>query len=425
MTELLEALFLLLMAIIATYIIRHYIFTLTAIKNAKNPNLRRNDGSSHIKVSILIPARNEEKVIERILQRMTQLTYPKNEMQVIVINDASTDRTGEIADKFAKNYDYIRVLHRNVEDGGGKGKTSALNTGLKLVDGEIVFCFDADYYPQRDIIENLSKEFNDPKVGAVQGRVIVLNEPYSIVTRLIALERTGGYRVDQEARDILGLVTQYGGTAGGIRRSLLEQLGGWDENVLAEDTELTMRVYLAGYKIRYVNEAECYEEAVENWKAYRKQRYRWAKGHMQCAFKHWLNVIKSDKLSVKQKIDTLLLLNVYFMPVLVLLSWITGIVLFLFSSTQWMSTVWTLAPFSVYSFIGNFAPFYEVGVGAQLDGRTRAQWLISLLVFAFLYNIPICTKALVDLLFSKIKRKNDNHWTKTDHSGNGNTYITI
>jgi len=356
---------------------------------------------------------------------MTQLTYPKNKMQIIVINDASTDKTGEIADRFAQNYNYIKVLHRNINEGGGTGKTSALNAGLKLADGDIVFCFDADYYPQRDIIENLSKEFNDPKVGAVQGRVIVLNEPYNIVTRLIALERTGGYRVDQEARNILGLVTQYGGTVGGVRHSLLKQLGGWDENVLAEDTELTMRIYLAGYKIRYVNEAECYEEAVENWKAYRKQRYRWAKGHIQCAFKHWLNVIKSNKLSIKQKIDTLLLLDVYFMPVLVLFSWIIGVLLFLFSSTQWMNAIWTLAPLSVYSFIGNFAPFYEVGVGAQLDGRGRAQWLITLLVFTFLYNIPICTKALLDLLFSKIKRENDNHWTKTDRSGNGNTYITI
>jgi len=98
------------------------------------------------------------------------------------------------------------------------------------------------------------------------------------VTRLVALERTGGYRVDQFARDNLGLIPQFGGTVGGFRRSLIESLGGWDADMLAEDTDLTFKVYLAGYKVRYVNDAECYEEAVENWRSYWRQRSRWAKG---------------------------------------------------------------------------------------------------------------------------------------------------
>ena len=89
---------------------------------------------------------------------------------------------------------------------------------------------------------------------------------------------------------------------------------------MAEDTDLTFRVYLAGYKVRYVNDAESYEEAVESWRAYWKQRYRWTKGHMQCAFKHWFRVLRSNNLGLKEKNDGLLLLNVYFMPVFVLLS---------------------------------------------------------------------------------------------------------
>jgi cellulose synthase/poly-beta-1,6-N-acetylglucosamine synthase-like glycosyltransferase len=84
------------------------------------------------------------------------------------------------------------VLKRG-KDEGGRGKVSALNAGLRWADGEIILCFDADYYPQKDIVEKLVKEFKDPKVGAVQGRVVVLNEPQNIVTRLVALERIGGY----------------------------------------------------------------------------------------------------------------------------------------------------------------------------------------------------------------------------------------
>ncbi|MEM2737551.1 MAG: glycosyltransferase [Candidatus Bathyarchaeia archaeon] len=424
--EFLEALFLLLTGVMVVYLLRHYIFTITVLKhNQKNKaNLGFTNGCYQPTVSILIPARNEEQVIGRLLQRITELTYPKDKLQVIVVDDASWDDTGKIAERYAKSYNYIKVLHRR-EHEGGRGKASALNAGLKHADGEIVLCFDADYYPQRCIVEKLVKEFADPKVGAVQGRVVVLNEPQNIVTRLVALERIGGYRVDQEARDKLGLITQFGGTVGGFRRELLEELGGWDERMLAEDTDLTFRVYLAGYMVKYVLDAECYEEAVENWWAYWKQRYRWAKGHMQCAFKHSINLLRSDKLTFIQKVDGLLLLNVYFMPIIALLSWIVGIPLFILKYSQWLSPFWAAVFISMYSTVGNFAPFYEVGVGTYLDGRIRVQWLIPLLIFVFLYNIPICMKALLDLLFSKLIGKNNNCWEKTMHSGNGNRYIMI
>lgn len=420
----LEALFLILTSLMTGYIIRHYLFTLTVLRNASRYKKTVALGSTVFQpaVSILIPACDEELVIGRILQRMSELTYPANKLEVIVVDDASKDETGEIADRYSSTCNYVKVLHRNEKE-GRRGKASALNAGLKHANDEIVLCFDADYYPQRDITEQLTKEFEDPKVGAVQGRVTVLNEPKNIVTRLVALERIGGYRIDQQARDNLGLITQFGGTVGGFRRSLLEFLGGWDESILAEDTDLTFRVYLAGYKVSYVNDAECYEEAVESWRNYWKQRYRWSRGHMQCAFKHLLNVLRSRNLRFKQKIDACLLLNVYFMPVLVLLSWIISIPLFFMEPSDWLGISWAVLPISAYSFVGNFAPFFEVGIGVYLDGRTRAHWLISLLIFTFLYNILICTKAFADLLVSKISGKNDVHWDKTVHSGDGNSYI--
>jgi len=406
------------------YLIRHYIFTLTVLRRAKEAKKVTvvAEAKYEPKVSILIPARNEEKVIGRLLQRMAELTYPQDKLQIIVIDDASSDSTGRIADEYSGRYAFIEVLHRDKRD-GGKGKASTMNAGFKRSTGEIVLCFDADYCPQKDIVEKLAKEFADPNVGAVQGRVVVLNEPQNMVTRLVALERIGGYRVDQEARDDLGLITQFGGTVGGFRRSILESLHGWDESILAEDTDLTFRIYLEGYKVRYVGDAECYEEAVDNWKAYRQQRYRWARGHMQCCFKHSLNVLKSKNLRIKEKIDGLLLLNVYFMPIVVLISFIIGIPLILFGSSKLIGALWFSVPISFYSFVGNFAPFFEVGIGAYLDGRTRTQWLIPLLIFTFFYNIPICTKAFLDLLISKILGKDHSVWVKTSHLGNGNRYI--
>lgn len=286
-----------------------------------------------------------------------------------------------------------------------------------------MLCFDADYYPQREIVEKLVKEFADPAVGAVQGRPVVLNEAQSVVTRLVTLERIGGYRVDQEARNALGLIPQFSGTVGGFRRSFLEKLGGFDESMLTEDTDLTFQVYLAGFKVRYAGDAECYEEAVDNWKAYWRQRHRWARGHMQVCFKHAFRVLKSKKLNIKEKIDGLLLLHIYFMPVITLISFFVGVPLILSESSQLVNTLWFLVPISLYSFVGNFAPFFEIGIGAYLDGRTRIQWLIPLLLFVYLYNTLICTKAFLDLFAAKILRKSQSSWAKTHHFGNEKGYI--
>lgn len=417
------------------YLLRHYVFTLSVLRKANKPPEPSTSEVSEYKptVTILIPARNEERVIGRLLQRITELTYPKNKLQVIVINDASSDQTGKIAESYRQSYSYISVLHRD-KFTGGKGKAAAMNHGSSKSTGEILLCFDADYYPQRDIVEKLTSAFVDPKVGAVQGRVVVLNEPENTITRLVALERVGGYRVDQEARDSLGLIVQFGGTVGGFRSSVLKSLNGWDETVLTEDTDITFRIYLAGYTVKYDVNAECYEEAVDTWRAYWRQRYRWAKGHMQCFFKHFWGVLTSKKLSALQKSDGLLLLNVYFMPLIVLLSFIIGLTLISYGITLVEATnltfteyvasaFWVAVPISCYSFVGNFAPFFEVGVGLYLDGRKRSQWLIPLSILTFLYNVPICLIAFLDVMLSTVKGKKSFTWEKTMHSGNGDHFI--
>ena len=421
--EFLVAFIFVLSIIMMAYLVRHFVFSLTVLGILRRKELPAPKNIAYEPaVTVLIPAHNEQRVIGRILQRMTELTYPENKMQIIVIDDASTDDTGKIAEDYARRYSQIHVLRRS-KNVGGKGKASALNSALGYAQHEIILCFDADYYPQKDVVERLVKPFSDPKVGAVQGRVTVLNEPQNIVTRLVTLERIGGYRVDQQARESLGLIAQFGGTVGGFRRTLIESLGGWDESVLAEDTDLTFSVYLAGFRVQYVLEAECYEEAVETWGAYWKQRYRWAKGHMQCCSKHMFKLFRSKNLSFKQKIDGLLLLNIYFMPVLAFFLWLSGISLFLLDFPQWINILWGPVQISLLSFMGNFAPFFEVGIGAYLDGRKRACWLIPLLIFTFLYNVLICTKAFFDLIVSKIFRKKHHSWVKTTHSGNGNCYI--
>jgi cellulose synthase/poly-beta-1,6-N-acetylglucosamine synthase-like glycosyltransferase len=425
LVEFLNFIFIFLTSIIIIYLLRHYIFTFTVLRKSKN-----NYGSSlnsnlnfEPTVTILIPAHNEENVIGKMLDKITKLSYPKNKLEVILIDDASSDATGKIGEAYAKSYGFIKVLHRESKV-GGKGKAGALNAGLKGSKAEIVICFDADYVPNNEIITKLVEKFADPTVGAVQGRPVVLNEPQNIVTRLVALERIGGYRVDQEARDVLGLIPQFGGTVGGFRRSIVESLGGFDESMLTEDTDLTIQIYLAGYKIRYAGDAECYEEAVDTWKAYWRQRHRWAKGHMQVCFKNAFKVLKSKKMNTKEKIDGLLLLHIYFMPVLILLSFFIGSLLILYGSAI-AGLLWFTVPVSFYSFVGNYAPFFEIGVGVYLDGRRHIQWLMPFLIFSFFYNVLICTKAFYDLSIEKLVGGTKGDWEKTEHLGKANRYIKI
>jgi cellulose synthase/poly-beta-1,6-N-acetylglucosamine synthase-like glycosyltransferase len=198
---------------------------------------------------------------------------------------------------------------------------------------------------------------------------------------------------------------------------LLDHLGGWDEKMLTEDTDLTFLAYEAGFKIRYASEAECYEEAVHTWRFYWRQRHRWAKGHMQCFFKHLVPFIKSRNLGLWERIDGLLVLGMYFVPILVGLSWLLGALIFFMYPVDWFSAIWTVIPLFAYSSAGNFASFFEVGVGIYLDRRVRTSWIIPVLCLAFTVSMLICSKALLDLAVSKIAGRKEHDWEKTVHTG--------
>jgi cellulose synthase/poly-beta-1,6-N-acetylglucosamine synthase-like glycosyltransferase len=399
-----------------SYMFRHDVFSFTAIKYRKEDF----SGATQVRcrlfsVSILIPAHDEEKVIGRLLQRIVELRYPRDMLEVIVINDCSKDKTGQIVETYASMYpSFIKVINR---EEGGNGKAEALNEGLLHAKGEIIGCFDADYFPQIDFLEKLLPHFLEPHVGVVQSRIYPLNENESWISRIVMLERIGGYRVSQYAREKLGLVPQYGGTAGLIRRDLLINFGGFNPNILAEDTDLTFKVRLAGYKVKYVNYAEVGEEAPAKLSQYWHQRNRWATGHMQCAFKYALPLLKSKKTSLKQKIDGLMILNMYFLPVFVLLSWFLLFALFVLSPPTLLPYWVALVVAVFFALNGNVAPFLEVVAGVVCDRRKKLLLFAPLLAIAYVINVFVCSEAFLYLAFAKLMGRNVNHWHKTTHNG--------
>ncbi|MFK2826438.1 glycosyltransferase [Bacillus sp. B190/17] len=263
------------------------------------------------KVSILIPAHNEEVVIEDTIKSMIRLNYPKDKLEVIVINDNSSDLTGSIIDDYAKQYSFIQAVHTKPPH-AGKGKSGALNQGIKHSTGEIIVVYDADNTPEPDAIHYLALGLkNDEKAGAMVGKFRVVNANKNLLTRLINIETLTFQWLAQAGRWFWFKMTTIPGTNFAIRRSILEELGGWDEKALSEDTELSIRVYNLGYYIRFFPAAVTWEQEPENLRVWWRQRTRWARGNQYVIFKYLFSLHKLK--NKKVFIDLFYFLFTYFL----------------------------------------------------------------------------------------------------------------
>ena len=276
--------------LICIYTARHYWFTLNRLFGFQRHPYIDIDTASWPLVTVLVAAHNEEKVISNILGALMTVKYPEDGMLVIPVNDRSTDGTRAIIDEFVARFPgRIQPFHRA---SGKGGKAAALKDAMELVKTEVILIFDADYIPGAGLIKQLVAPFFDPEVGGVMGRVVPLNVGTNLLTRLLDLERTGGYQVDQQARMNLRLVPQHGGTVAGVRLSALREIGGWNDQSLTEDTDLTYRLLLHGWKTVYQNRSECYEEVPETWPVRVRQIRRWARGHNQSLARYLLPVLR-------------------------------------------------------------------------------------------------------------------------------------
>ncbi len=388
--------------IMAVYAVRHYLFTVNRLTGDQRLGYHDIVDSDLPRISVLIPMHNEEKVARQSLETLLRCEYPRELLEIIPIDDHSTDGTGAILDELAAAHPVIRPLHR---DRGLRGKPPALNDALLLSAGEIIIVFDADYLPGRGCLRDLAINFKDPEVGAVMGRVVPLNTRANLLTRLLDLERSGGYQVDQQARHNLRLMPQYGGTVGGFRRDLALSFGGFDPRVLAEDTDLTYRLYIGGWKVIYANKVECYEEVPETWSVRSRQIRRWSRGHNYTMFKHIGALLRSKFLSRAEKIDGLLLLLIYLLPVFLFTGIVDSVILFFMGEMQILDSVLVFLFVATYSAFGNFAPFYQIATASLLDGVTHRIRLLPFLMFYFLLNIWTITtgffQALGDRFFSR------------------------
>jgi cellulose synthase/poly-beta-1,6-N-acetylglucosamine synthase-like glycosyltransferase len=395
--------------VLTLYAVRHYVLTLRRLGAANPRDPMELTGFVLPTISVLVPMHNEERVAAGILTALVESDYDHRRLQVLAVEDRSTDRTAEIVDEFARQHPFITVLHKTTGPGG---KGHALELATKHATGEILLLFDADYVPTRSALKQLVVPFCDPQVGAVMGRVMPENANASVLAALLDLERAAGYQVGQQARQQMRLTPQFGGTVGGVRRSALVAVGGWNVASLTEDTDLTFRLVLNGWKVAYVNRVECYEEAPETWRVRRLQIARWASGHTDCFHRFWRPLLRSRVLRPREKVDALFVLCCYLTAPILMAGWLASLWLLLFAPTPLVVSFVVALMFVGFQLFGSQATFAEIGAAALLDRNRHRVLLLPIgIVNFFASTIAICN-ALIHYYATSF-RKTPRHWHKT------------
>ena len=250
-------------------------------------------------LDVVVAARDEEAVVSRVVERLVKLRYPSGRLSIWVIDDGSEDRTPELLDGLADRYPQLRVIHRLRNAGGGK--SGALNTALQQMQGEWLLVLDADAQLQEDLLETLVPYAIEGGWSAVQLRKAVIDSDANWLTRSQAMEMALD-AVIQQGRLAAGGVAELRGNGQLICRSVLEECGGFNEDTVTDDLDLSFRLLTHGAMVGILWNPPVQEEAVGGLQALWKQRQRWAEGGLQRFFDYW-PTLTSSELSYRKRWD--------------------------------------------------------------------------------------------------------------------------
>ncbi|MEQ9356691.1 glycosyltransferase [Coleofasciculus chthonoplastes] len=250
-------------------------------------------------VSLLVAAKNEEAVIQNLVRMLCNLDYPQERCELWVINDHSTDKTPILLDQLAAEYDQLNVFHRDANATGGK--SGALNQVLPLIKGDVIGVFDADAHVTQDLLRRVLPIFNQSRVGAVQVRKAIANARLNFWTKgQMAEMALDSYFQNQ--RTAIGGIGELRGNGQFVRRAALERCGGWNEQTITDDLDLTIRLHLDRWDIRFLEFPAVDEEGVISALSLWHQRSRWAEGGYQRYLDYW-RLIASNRLGLSKTID--------------------------------------------------------------------------------------------------------------------------
>jgi cellulose synthase/poly-beta-1,6-N-acetylglucosamine synthase-like glycosyltransferase len=351
------------------------------------------------RITVQLPLFNEMYVVERLLESVTRLDYPRHLLEIQVLDD-STDETVNIAEAAVEKHKQrgfdIHYIHRTDRTGF---KAGALENGMKMAKGQLIAIFDADFTPKPDCLRQMVDFFSDERIGMVQMRWGHINANYSLLTRLQEVLLDGHFVVEQASRNRTGAFFNFNGTAGMWRREAIEWSGGWQHDTLTEDTDLSFRAQLMGWRFVYLLDEDVPAELPVEMNAFKAQQRRWAKGLVQVGLKLMPRLWDHPQLTFQQKLELffrlfgncaamlMIVLSVLHIPVLIV-RFNQGLFQMLLLDTPLM----IFATLSVVSFYGT-AIYY------RYPKEKWRFWLIPLAMAAGIGLVFSNTRAVLEALF--------------------------
>ena len=388
--------------VLAAYGAHRYWMVYLYYKHKKNKTTEPADHFSELpRVTVQLPIFNEQYVVDRLLDAVCRLDYPKEKLDIQLLDD-STDETVEVArilvERYAALGHPVTYLHRDNREGY---KAGALAEGLKTAKGEFVAIFDADFVPPPDFLLKCIHHFTDPKVGMVQTRWTHINRSYSVLTEVEAILLDGHFVLEHSARSRSGVFFNFNGTAGMWRRCAIDEAGGWQHDTLTEDTDLSYRAQLNGWRFVYLQDVECPAELPVEMTAFKTQQARWAKGLIQVSKKILPRVLASDaSRSVKIEAFYHLTANLSY-PLMIVLSVLLMPAMIIRFYQGWFQMLYIDLPLFMASTF-SISSFYLVSQKELFPKR----WLRSLLYLPLLMALGIGltvtnTRAVLEALTGK------------------------
>lgn len=260
-------------------------------------------------ITVMIPAHNEEDVIANTVENILQMDYEN--FEVIVIDDRSTDNTASVIKDLEQKHEKVKALIR--EQGAFPGKSAVLNDAFKIANGDAVLVFDADATVAPDFLSKLVPELEPKDVGAVQARKVIRNKNQNLLTRC----QNNEYTMDtyfQAGRDSVKGAVELRGNGELIKREALEDIGGWNNYTIVDDLDMSTRLHIRGWDVRYCMDAVVYEEGITYlWPLFR-QRRRWLEGTIRRYLEYSGAALTSKKMSLRAKLDMTAYISQFIMP---------------------------------------------------------------------------------------------------------------
>ena len=355
-------------------------------------------------VTIMIPCHNEADVIEKTIENISAIEYPFYE--IIVIDDRSTDNTAEVLEQVCSKYKNLKYFSRTQD--AFPGKSAVLNDALKIAKGEAILVFDADARVNPDFLKELMPALEPEQVGAVQARKVVINREQNFLTRCQDNEMALDTHF-QVGRDAVKGAVELRGNGELIKRVALEDVGGWNIHTITDDLDLSTRMQIKGWDVRFCPEICVYEEGVPAYIPLLKQRRRWIEGSIRRYLEHFWDVLTSKDVSKRVRLDMTAYITEFILPLWLVAELVIQSYRYVRDYSHWIQSSLVLSAIICFFFI--ISSSYSLKKYVKLRKRDNVKQAIITSIYMLVLWCPVA----IYILFKIIFMKNTMEWGKTQH----------